>query len=184
MAEMTKKILWVDDEIDLLRAHVRLLEQKGYVVDTATNGEDAVEMVKGGGYDLVFLDEMMPGMGGLKTLARMKDVAPSLPVVMVTKNEAESLMEEAIGGKISDYLLKPVNPHQVLLACKKFLEAKKITSEYVSRDYTKEFQNISLALMNPLDHEGWIELYVKLTGWDLELDRAVREADGMGPGVG
>ncbi len=170
MAEMTKKILWVDDEIDLLRAHVRLLEQKGYVVDTATNGEDAVEMVKGGGYDLVFLDEMMPGMGGLKTLARMKDVAPSLPVVMVTKNEAESLMEEAIGSKISDYLLKPVNPNQVLLACKKFLEAKKITSEYVSRDYTKEFQNISLALMNPLDHEGWIELYVKLTGWDLELD--------------
>ncbi|HXG38355.1 MAG TPA: PglZ domain-containing protein, partial [Bacteroidota bacterium] len=100
----------------------------------------------------------------------MKDVAPNLPVVMVTKNEAESLMEEAIGSKISDYLLKPVNPNQVLLACKKFLEAKKITSEYVSRDYTKEFQQISLALMNPLDHEGWVDLYVKLTGWDLELD--------------
>lgn len=170
MAETARKILWVDDEIDLLRAHVRLLEQKGYAVDTATNGEDAVEMVKSGGYDLVFLDEMMPGMGGLKTLSQMKDIAPGLPVVMVTKNEAESLMEEAIGSKISDYLLKPVNPNQVLLACKKFLEAKKIMGEHVSRDYTKEFQQISLALMNPLGHEGWVDLYVKLTGWEMELD--------------
>lgn len=168
--EHTRKILWVDDEIDLLRAHVRLLEQKGYAVDTATNGEDAVELIRTGRYDLVFLDEMMPGMGGLKTLSTMKDLAPTMPVVMVTKNEAESLMEEAIGSKISDYLLKPVNPNQVLLACKKFLEAKKITGEYVSRDYTKEFQQISLALMNPLDHEGWVDLYVKLTGWDIELD--------------
>lgn len=168
--DMAKKILWVDDEIDLLRAHLRLLEQKGYNVDTATNGEDAVELVREKGYDLVFLDEMMPGMGGLSTLSQIKDVDPSLPVVMVTKNEAESLMEEAIGSKISDYLTKPVNPSQILMACKKFLEAKKITSEYVSRDYAQEFQQISLSLMNPLTHTDWVELYQKLTGWDIELD--------------
>ncbi|MGH2567447.1 MAG: response regulator, partial [Bacteroidota bacterium] len=168
--ETARKILWVDDEIDLLRAHVRLLEQKGYEVDTATNGEDAVEMVKTKNYELVFLDEMMAGMGGLQTLSQIKEILPSIPIVMVTKNEAESLMEEAIGGKISDYLLKPVNPNQVLMACKKFLEAKKITGQVVSRDYTKEFQQIALALMGPLDHDGWAELYVKLTNWDLELD--------------
>lgn len=167
---MTKKILWVDDEIDLLGGHLRLLEQKGYSVDTATNGEDAIELVREQPYDLVFLDEMMPGMGGLKTLSQMKDLAPNLPIVMITKNEAESLMEEAIGSKISDYLTKPVNPSQVLMACKKFLEAKKITSEYVSRDYAQEFQQISLSLMNPLSYNEWYDLYVKLTNWDIELD--------------
>ncbi len=160
----------MDDEIDLLRAHVRLLEEKGYNVDVATNGEDAVEMTREKGYDLVFLDEMMPGMGGLQTLSRMKDMNANLPIVMVTKNEAESLMEEAIGGKISDYLTKPVNPSQVLMACKKILEARKIASEYVSRDYTDEFRQISLSLMNPMDHNEWYELYWKLTNWDRELD--------------
>jgi len=167
---MTKKILWVDDEIDLLRAHVRLLEEKGYSVDIAANGEDAVEMARVKGYDLVFLDEMMPGMGGLQTLSKMKDMQPNLPIVMVTKNEAESLMEEAIGGKISDYLTKPVNPSQVLLACKKILESQKIAGEYVSRDYSAEFSQISMALTTPLDYNDWFELYQKLTNWDLELD--------------
>jgi CheY-like chemotaxis protein len=167
---MPKKILWVDDEIDLLRAHLRLLEQKGYVVDTATNGEDALALVKEKGYDLVFLDEMMPGMGGLKTLAEMKEVQPAMPVVMVTKSETETLMEEAIGSKITDYLTKPVNPSQILLACKKILEKKKITGEFVSRDYAKEFQNISAILTTDLDEQGWIDLYVKLTDWDMEID--------------
>jgi CheY-like chemotaxis protein len=167
---MAKKILWVDDEIDLLRAHLRLLEQKGYTVDTATNGEDALEMVKHKGYDLVFLDEMMPGMGGLKTLAQMKDIQPEMPVVMVTKSETETLMEEAIGSKITDYLTKPVNPSQILLACKKILEKKKITGEFISRDYAKEFQNISETLTTDLDENGWIDLYVKLTDWDIEID--------------
>lgn len=165
-----KRILWVDDEIDLLKPHLRLLEEKGYAVETATNGEDAVEMVKKKTYDLVFLDEMMPGMGGLRTLAEIKDVSPALPVVMVTKNEAESLMEQAIGSKISDYLTKPVNPSQILLACKKILESKKIAGEFVSRDYAKEFQTIAATLMSGPDHEGWIDLYGKLTAWDLELD--------------
>src|SRR3989338_5878573 len=166
----SKKILWVDDEIDLLKSHVLLLQEKGYSVETAANGEDAVEMVKEGHFDLVFLDEMMPGMGGLRTLARMKEIFPALPVVMITKNEAESLMEEAIGGKISDYLTKPVNPSQVLLAVKKILEAKKITGEAMSRDYAKELQNIAISLMNPLDEQEWIDLYIRLTNWDMELD--------------
>jgi DNA-binding response OmpR family regulator len=168
--ESQKKILWVDDEIDLLRPHLRLLEQKGYQVDTAANGEDAIEMVKTKGYDLVFLDEMMPGMGGLQTLSAMKNISPTLPVVMVTKSETESLMEEAIGSKITDYLVKPVNPSQILMACKKILEAKKIAGAQVSRDYIKEFQNINLSLNTQLAEEDWIDLYLKLTNWDMELD--------------
>ena len=123
--ETQKKILWVDDEIDLLRPHLRLLEQKGYQVDTAANGEDAIELVKNKVYDLVFLDEMMPGLGGLQTLSEMKDISPALPVVMVTKSEAESLMEEAIGSKITDYLVKPVNPSQILMACKKIFDSNR-----------------------------------------------------------
>lgn len=168
--ETPKKILWVDDEIDLLRPHLRLLEQKGYQVNTATNGEDAIELVKTKGYDLVFLDEMMPGLGGLQTLSAIKDISPTVPVVMVTKSEAESLMEEAIGSKITDYLVKPVNPSQILMACKKIFELKKISGSYISRDYIKEFQNMNLALNTSLTEEEWIDLYLKLTNWDMELD--------------
>jgi CheY-like chemotaxis protein len=168
--DAVKKILWVDDEIDLLRAHLRLLEQKGYHVETATNGEDAIELVKTTSYDLVFLDEMMPGLGGLQTLSAIKEISSALPVVMVTKSEAESLMEEAIGSKITDYLVKPVNPSQILMACKKIFESKKITNQVVSRDYIKEFQNISMQLLQPLSMEEWIDLYLKITSWDVELD--------------
>lgn len=164
------KILWVDDEIELLRPHIRFLIDKGYSVDTATNGEDAVSMVRQTGFDLVFLDEMMAGMGGLQTLAEIKDMRPNLPVIMITKNEEESLMEEAIGVKISDYLIKPVNPSQVLLACKKFLEGKKITGAAVSKDYIQEFNTISVALMNDLDYRQWIDIYTRLVAWALELD--------------
>ena len=170
--EQTKgNILWVDDEIELLRAHIVLLKEKGYSVETATNGDDAIELVKRGVFDLVLIDEMMPGKGGLETLAVVKEISPGLPVVMITKNEAESLMEEAIGSKISDYLTKPVNPSQILLICKKFLEGKKIQSEQVSRDYTQEFASISRMLLNPLDYTEWIELYTKLVGWEMELDQ-------------
>ena len=168
--ETQKKILWVDDEIDLLRPHLRLLEQKGYQVDTAANGEDAIDLVKNKVYDLVFLDEMMPGLGGLQTLSEMKDISPALPVVMVTKSEAESLMEEAIGSKITDYLVKPVNPSQILMACKKIFDSKKISGAHVSRDYIKEFQNISFTLNTSLTESDWIDLYLKLTNWDMELD--------------
>ena len=171
MDELKGKILWVDDEIDLFRPHIRFLKEKGYSVDTATNGEDAIAMVRHNGFDLVFLDEMMAGLGGLRTLAEIKDIRPNLPVVMVTKNEEESLMEEAIGVKISDYLIKPVNPSQVLIACKKFLEGKKITGAAVSKDYIQEFNAISVALMNDLDYKQWIDIYTKLVEWDIELDQ-------------
>lgn len=170
MEESKGKILWVDDEIDLLRSHIRFLTEKGYVVETATNGEDAITMVRQTGFDLVFLDEMMAGMGGLRTLAEIKDIRPNLPVVMITKNEEESLMEEAIGVKISDYLIKPVNPSQVLLACKKFLEGKRITGAAVSKDYIQEFNQISVALMSDLDHAQWIDIYNRLVSWSLEMD--------------
>ncbi len=166
-----RNILWVDDEIDLLRPHIRFLSDKGYKIETATNGEDAVVLVRNNTYDLVFIDEMMPGMGGLKTLSEMKEIQPALPIVMVTKNEAESLMEDAIGAKISDYLIKPVSPSQVLLICKKLLEGKRITQEQVSRDYVQEFGTISASLMNPMSFEEWISLYQKIVGWELELDR-------------
>ena len=171
MVQETKgKILWVDDEIELLRAHVRFLAEKGYTVETATNGEDAVAMVRQQGFDLVFLDEMMAGMGGLRTLAEIKDLQPNLPVVMITKNEEESLMEDAIGERISDYLTKPVNPSQVLMACKKILEQKKITGAALSKDYIQEFNSISAALMSEPGYREWIDIYLRLVNWGLELD--------------
>jgi CheY-like chemotaxis protein len=169
--EETKgKILWIDDEIELLRPHVRFLEERGYDVATATNGEDAVAMVKEAEFDLVFLDEMMSGMGGLETLAGIKELRPNTPVVMITKNEEESLMEDAIGQKISDYLTKPVNPSQILMACKKFLEGRKITGAAVSKDYIQEFNAISGALMDDLSYERWTDIYTRLVGWGMELD--------------
>jgi len=170
MAETKGRILWVDDEIELLKPHVLILQERGYQVDIATNGEDALEMIRENVYDLVFLDEMMPGMGGLETLAEIKNVYPFLPVVMVTKNEAESLMEEAIGEKISDYLTKPVNPSQVLLTSKKFLERRRIATEYATKNYLAEFQNISQRLLSGPDAEDWIEIYNSLTRSEMELD--------------
>ncbi len=170
MDEQKGRILWVDDEIDLLRPHIRLLVEKGYSVDTATNGEDAVSLVRTASFDLVFLDEMMAGMGGLRTLAEIKDLRPNLPVVMITKNEEESLMEEAIGSKINDYLTKPVNPSQVLMACKKFLEGRKIAGAAVSRDYIQGFNQISSALMQGPDFNEWISIYSRLSDWAMELD--------------
>jgi CheY-like chemotaxis protein len=164
------KILWVDDEIELLRPHVLFLKEKGYDVETATNGEDAIELVNEKRFDIVFLDEMMAGMGGLKTLSTIKNIRPELPIIMVTKSEDEGLMENAIGGKISDYLTKPVNPSQILLACKKFLEGKKITGEHVSRDYLKEFNEISSAILSSPDENDWIDIYTKLVNWSIDLD--------------
>jgi CheY-like chemotaxis protein len=166
-----KRILWVDDEIDLLRSHVIFLSEKGFKVDTVTNGEDAISLVKETDYDLIFLDEMMAGMGGLETLSEIKDYNPNIPVVMITKSEEETLMDDAIGGKISDYLTKPVNPSQVLLVCKKILEGKKISGQYAAKDYLQDFNAISQALLNKMDYSEWIDIYLKLVNWDLELDR-------------
>lgn len=166
----SKKILWVDDEIELLRSHIIFLSEKGYEVDTVTNGNDAVSAVKEKNYDLIFLDEMMAGMGGLETLGQIKNINPNLPVVMITKSEEETLMNEAIGGKISDYLTKPVNPSQVLLVCKKILEGKKISEQYTAKDYLVDFNQITQALMTDLNFDDWINIYLKLVSWSIELD--------------
>ncbi len=164
------KILWVDDEIELLRSHIIFLSEKGYEVDSVTNGEDAISAVKEKEYDLIFLDEMMAGMGGLETLAKIKEFNPNIPVVMVTKSEEETLMDEAIGGKITDYLTKPVNPSQVLLVCKKIFEGRKLSNQHTAKDYLQDFNEISRAFLNNMDFEEWRDIYIKLANWDVELD--------------
>ncbi len=170
MNDEKQKILWVDDEIDLLRPHVLFLENKGYYVQTLTNAEDAIELVQHEDFDLVLLDEMLHGMDGLTALAELKDINPGLPIIMVTKSEEETLMEEAIGSKIDDYLTKPVNPSQILLVCKKILDKKKISGQIISRDYTSEFNKISTRLMGHMEWQDWIDIHVKLSEWDVELD--------------
>lgn len=164
------KILWVDDEIELLRSHIIFLNEKGYDVDTVTNGEDAISEVKSKQFDLIFLDEMMAGLGGLETLQQIKEINANIPVVMVTKSEEESLMHDAIGSKISDYLIKPVLPSQILLVCKKFLEGKKISVEYVQKDYLSSFNEINRLLTLDPNFNDWMEIYLKLVNWDMELD--------------
>lgn len=166
----TSRILWADDEIDLLRPHILFLESKGYDVTSVTNGLDAIDQVKNGTYDLVLLDEQMPGMGGLQALTAIKEISADIPVVMITKSEEERIMEEALGGKISDYLTKPVNPSQVLLTCKRILEGRRIESEAASQNYLQSFGEITAALMNPLDHADWTALYEKLIRYDADLD--------------
>lgn len=168
---MTKnKILWVDDEIEFLQPHILFLTEKGYEVETATNADDAVAIVKSRPLDLVLLDEMMPGKDGLTALSEIKEYSPGLPVIMITKNEEESLMEDAIGAKIDDYLTKPVNPSQILMACKKFLESRDISQKKMTQDYSQRINQIALKLMSPLDFNDWIDIYLKLTQWDVELD--------------
>lgn len=170
MSAKKGKILWVDDEIELLKAHILFLKSRGFEVTPVNNGEDAVKTVSHENYDLVLLDEMMAGKDGLTTLGELKGIRPGLPVIMITKNEEESLMEKAIGRKITDYLTKPVNPSQVLMACKKVLEQQRISSEHVSQNYMAEFHEISRRLYDELDYRDWIKIYDKLARWDLEFD--------------
>jgi CheY-like chemotaxis protein len=170
MEQKRHKILWVDDEIELLRPHILFLEEKGYAMTPVTNASDALELVRKDQFDLVLLDEQMPGMDGLSALQEIKAISPFLPVVMVTKSEEESVMEDAIGGRIDDYLTKPVNPSQILLICKKLLDSKQITSERFSRNYTQDFANLSRRLLEPLAWQNWVEIYSKLSAWDIELD--------------
>ncbi|MGE5479067.1 MAG: response regulator [Chloroflexota bacterium] len=165
------EILWIDDEIELLKPHIILLKQRGYGVDTATNGEDAIEMLRDKRYHLIFLDENMVGISGLETLPLLKDIDPSVKIVMVTKNEAESVMEDAIGSKIDDYLTKPVNPAQIILACKKFLEGGRIEEEKFTQTYLRGFSEITMKIMEKPDWQGWKDIYVKLTNWTVELDK-------------
>lgn len=167
---MKYKILWADDEIEFLRPHIMFLNEKGYEVTCVTNGEDAVQLSREGHYDIIFLDEQMPGIGGLGALSEIKTLAPSTPVVMITKNEEEAIMEKAIGKKISEYLIKPVNPNQILLACKKLLQAERIKADAVSRDYIQEFNSISQQLMSPITATEWIDIHNRLSQWEVELD--------------
>ncbi len=164
------KILWVDDEIDLLKPHILFLEKKNYHVTTSNNGRDAIDIFDEGNFDIVFLDENMPGMSGLETLSEMKEKKSSTPIIMITKSEEEYIMEEAIGSKIADYLIKPVNPNQILLSLKKNLDHSRLVSEKTTLDYQKEFRKISMELSMVNSFEDWIELYKKLVFWELELE--------------
>ncbi|GGG98036.1 two-component system response regulator [Polaribacter pacificus] len=165
------EILWVDDEIDLLKAHVLFLEQKNYHTTTCTNGIDAIDLVSKNNFDIVFLDEHMPGMTGLETLTEIKQLQPNLPVIMITKSEEEAIMEEAIGSKIADYLIKPVNPHQILLSLKKNLDHSKLVSVKTTSTYQQEFRKISMDLALVNSYQGWIDVYKKLTHWELLLEQ-------------
>ena len=165
------KILWADDEIDLLKPHILFLRQKGYDIDPVNSGGDALDKIEEETYDLVFLDENMPGISGLETLARLKSEQPNLPVVMITKSEEENIMEEAIGAKIADYLIKPLNPNQILLSIKKILDNKRLVSERTNQSYQQDFRNISMAVNESLDFEEWAELYRKMVFWELEIDK-------------
>jgi len=166
------QILWADDEIDLLKPHIMFLEAKGYGVTTVNNGLDAVDYVKTNSYDLVFLDENMPGIGGLDALSQIKELREDLPVIMITKSEEEHIMEDAIGSKIEDYLIKPVNPKQILLSIKKAIDNKRLVTQKVTTKYQQEFRNIMMALMEKLDFETWKSLYKKLVYYELEIQRS------------
>ena len=167
----TITILWADDEIELLKPHILFLQDKGYEVIPVMSGAEAIDELdeNGNDIDLVFLDENMPGLTGLDTLARIKADHPQVPVVMITKSEEEHIMDEALGSKISDYLIKPVNPNQILLAIKKHTEAKRLQNERSTMNYQQKFREIGMELSSRLDHEEWIQLYKKLVYWDLEL---------------
>jgi len=169
------QLLWVDDEIDLLKPHVIFLEDKGYKVETANNGDDALTMIKEGRFDLVFLDENMPGLSGIETLEIIKNSNPDLPVIMVTKSEEENLMDDAIGAKISDYLIKPVNPKQILLSIKKHIDKTRLVSEKITSDYQQDFRNIGMSLSENLSYSEWAEVQRKLIFWELELGTAKDE---------
>ena len=168
---MQVKILWADDEIDLLKPHLLFLESKGYAVDTVNNGADAVEKSSENNYDIIFLDENMPGISGLEALAQIKEEKPFIPVVMITKSEEESIMEEAIGSKIADYLIKPVNPNQILLTIKKNLDQSKLVSQKTNSNYQQDFRQLGMALNNRMDADEWIEMFKKLVYWELELEK-------------
>lgn len=165
-------ILWVDDEVDSLKPQIIFLKGKGYDVTPVSNGHDALEHLKENTTDVVLLDESMPGLSGLETLARIKEMRPALPVVMVTKSEAENIMEEAIGAQITDYLIKPVNPNQVLLSLKKIMDGKRLVSEATTTAYQQDFRNLFMALSSNPNHEEWKDLYRRLVRWELEMTRS------------
>jgi CheY-like chemotaxis protein len=168
----TAKILWTDDEIEALRPHIIFLQEKGYEIDTCSNGNDTIDLVRQNHYDLLFLDENMPGLSGIETLKLIRDVRSDLPVVMVTKSEEEDLMETAIGSEITDYLIKPVKPKQILLAIKKILDHRRLITEKTTTEYQQEFGRINNLITTASSHSDWSELYRKLVYWELELEKS------------
>lgn len=169
---MNATILWVDDEIDLLKPHVIFLREKGYEVFTSNSGAEALDMIEQRVFDIIFLDEHMPGLSGLETLSEIKTRHPGLPVVMITKSEEESIMNDAIGSSISDYLIKPVNPNQILLSIKKNLENRKLVSEKTTMAYQQQFRQISMTLNENPDFAEWVDIYKRLVYWELELEKS------------
>jgi len=163
------QLLWVDDEVELLKAHIIFLQKKGYEVTCASNGTDAIDLCSERSFDLVLLDEQMPGLSGLETLQRIKQIAPATPVVMVTKSEEENIMEQAIGQKIADYLIKPVNPNQILLTLKKNIHRREIETEVTQSRYQQQFQQIALQIMDCRTWEDWTAVYKQLVHWELQL---------------
>lgn len=165
-------ILWVDDEIESLQSQKIFLENKGYEVHTLTNGFDAIDFVKENAIDVVLMDETMPGITGLETLQKIKEINSQVPVVLITKNETENLMDDAIGSQITDYLIKPVNPNQVLLSLKKIIDNKRLVSEKTNSAYQQQFRNLFMALNSNPDYNGWMDIYKKLVYWELEMEKS------------
>ena len=170
-------IMWVDDEMDLLKPHVLFLQSKGYKVITATNGDDALKLATKSDIDLVFLDENMPGRSGLEILLPIKQALPGVPVIMITKSEEENIMDEAIGSKIDDYLIKPVNPNQVLLTIKKHIDTRRLVNQKTTSTYQSEFSSIGVQINNARYFDDWIDIYKKLVYWELELERSGQEME-------
>jgi DNA-binding response OmpR family regulator len=166
------KILWTDDEIDLLQAHIIFLREKGFEVITANNGNDAIDLVRVNFFDIIFLDENMPGLSGLQTLNEIKSIDPNVPVVMITKSEEEDIMDEAIGSKMADYLIKPVNPNQILLTIKKNVDQRRLVTQRTTSAYQSEFSKIGMQISDNLSFDDWVEVYKKLVFWELELSNS------------
>ncbi|MDX1545173.1 MAG: response regulator, partial [Christiangramia sp.] len=166
----TIKILWVDDEIDMLKPHIMFLESRNYEVRTCKSGTEALDLIEDENFDIVFLDENMPGLTGLETLSEIKERRETVPIVMITKSEEEYIMEEAIGSKIADYLIKPVNPNQILLSIKKNLDHSRLVSEKTTSNYQQEFRKIAMDMSQVNSWEEWAELYQKLVYWELQLE--------------
>ncbi len=166
------KILWADDEIDMLRPHILFLQEKGYDVDAVNSGDEALDLINENNYDIIFLDEQMPGLSGIETLERMKNDFPNMPIVMITKSEEESIMESAIGSNIADYLIKPVKPSQILLSLKRNLENRKLAGEKATMNYQQQFREIGMKLSGRLDFEEWVDLYKKLVRYELDLEKS------------
>jgi len=166
------KILWVDDEIESLQSQKMFLENKGYEVQTLTNGFDAIDYIKDNLVDVVLMDESMPGLTGLETLAKIREINQQLPVVLITKNETENIMDEAIGSEISDYLIKPVNPNQVWLSLKKIIDNKRLVAEKTTTAYQQQFRHLFTALNSNPDYNEWMDIYKKLIYWELEMEKS------------